>query len=298
MKKILFAFFMFLAAGALFAGPEKKTYEQAIKGNPADGVVVFLYGADWEKVGPKLLKTLWTNNKVRSACGGAPLVAIPIYQRPNEREEAQEKEKRKGFSLTKNVKSYPAIVMQTYAGSDYYVVYGDEILQPPEKVADLMKEKFELYKQQRNFLKAAEKAKGKAKAKAYAQAATIEGILPPPNFRKVIKDNDPQLSEPVCARAVFDVYEVFTNYTFKDKDNPNKKMFTVPEALSKLEELTSGDTYSVTQKQEIYAAATGFLRRNKYDKEKLKALYEKMIALAPESMWADVARQSITLWCK
>ena len=45
-----------MLAGTLCAGPERKTYEQAIKGNPNDGIVVFLYGPDWEKAGPQFLK--------------------------------------------------------------------------------------------------------------------------------------------------------------------------------------------------------------------------------------------------
>ncbi len=296
MRKILTTVFFVLATCTLFAGPEKKTYEQAIKGNPSDGVVVFLYGPDWEKVGTKLLKETWP--KVRNSCGSAPTVVIPVYQRPNEKESAQAREKSKGFNINKEVRSYPAIVMQTYAGANYYVVCGDELLQSPEKVAALMKEKFELYKQQRKFLQAADKAKGVAKAKAMAQAADIDGIFPPPNYKKIIKDNDPNLSDPLCKRAVFDVYEVFTNFTFTDKDAPNKKVFTKEEALQKLEELTKDDTYTPIQKQEIYAAATGLLRRQNYDKGKLKELYEKMIALDPKSMWADVAKQSISLWCK
>ena len=297
--KNVFAFLAFvIASGTLFAGPEKKTYEQAIKGNPADGVVVFLYGPDWEKQGSQLLKTLWKHAKVRSACGNAPMVAIPIYQRPNEKEKAEAAEKRKGFTLSKSVRSYPAIVLQTYAGTDYYTIYGDEIYQSPEKVAELMKSKFELYKIQRKFLQQAEKAKDQKKAELYAQAVNVEGLLAPKDAIRIIKAGDPNLENPACKRAAFDVYKLVTESTYRDKDNPGKKIFTVPDALAKLKELTAGDTYTPVQKQEIYAACTGFLRREGYDREKLKALYTEMIALDSDSMWASFAKESIRLYCK
>lgn len=284
-------------AGSLWAGPERKTYEQAIKGNPNDGIVVFLYGPDWEKDGPQLLKKMWTNPKVKNACGGANLIAIPIYQRPDEKEKKAADERSKGFRRTKNVRSIPALVLQDYAGRDYYVISGDEILQAPEKVAELMKAKFELYKQQRKFLNQMEKAKGRAKARACAQAATIPGILPPNDYVKIIRENDPKLEEPLSARAVFNIYELIVDATTPDKENPGKKILSVEETLEKLKTLTSGETYTPEQKQEIYAATVGHLRRNGYDRAKVKKFYQEMIALNPDSMWADYAKNAIKLWC-
>lgn len=284
-------------AGSLWAGPERKTYEQAIKGNPNDGIVVFLYGPDWEKDGPQLLKKMWTNPKVKNACGGANLIAIPIYQRPDEKEKKAADERSKGFRRTKNVRSIPALVLQDYAGRDYYVISGDEILQAPEKVAELMKAKFELYKQQRKFLNQMEKAKGRAKARACSQAATIPGILPPNDYVKIIRENDPKLEEPLSARAVFNIYELIVDATTPDKENPGKKILSVEETLEKLKTLTSGETYTPEQKQEIYAATVGHLRRNGYDRAKVKKFYQEMIALNPDSMWADYAKNAIKLWC-
>lgn len=284
-------------AGTLFAGAERKTYEQAIKGEPNDGIVVFLYGPDWEKEGPKMLKKMWSNPKIKNACGGANLVAIPIYQRPNEKEKKTADEKSKGFRRTKNVRSIPALVLQDYSGRDYYVIAGDELFQPTEKVAALMKEKFELYKQQRKFLRQMEKAKGKAKAKACAQAATIDGILPPREHVKIIKENDPKLEEPLCARAVFNIYELIVDQTTPDKSNPGKKILSIDETLEKLKQLTGGETYTPRQKQEVYAACVGHLRRQGYDLAKVKKLYKEMAALDPDSIWADYAKNASKMWC-
>lgn len=298
MKRVILLCCVFFAfAGTLFAGPERKTYEQAIKGNPNDGIVVFLYGPGWEKEGPELLKKLWQNPKIKNACGGANLVAIPILQRPSEKEKKAADEKSKGYRRTKRVRSIPALVLQDYAGRDYYVIYGDELSQPAEKVAELMKSKFELYKQQRKFLQQMEKAKGRAKARACAQAATIEGIFPPNDHVKIIKENDPKLEEPLSARAVFNIYELLVENTTFDKDNPGKKILSVDETLAKLTQLTAGDTYTPQQKQEIYAAAVGHLRRSGYDNAKIKKFYREMIALDPDSIWADYAKNAIKLWC-
>lgn len=298
MKRLFWNFVALTAfAGTLFAGPERKTYEQAIKGEPNDGIVVFVYGPDWEKDGPQLLKKMWSNPKIKNACGGANLVAIPLYQRPSEKEKKTAAEKSKGFRRTKNVRSIPALVLQDYSGRDYYVICGDELLQSTEKVAELMKEKFELYKQQRKFLQQMEKAKGKAKARACAQAATIEGIFPPRDHVKIIRENDPKLEEPLCARAVFNIYELVVNQTTPEKENPGKKILTIDETLAKLRELTSGETYTPRQKQEVYAACVGHLRRQGYDRAKVKKLYREMVALDPDSIWAEYAKNASKIWC-
>lgn len=285
-------------AGMLFAGAERKTYDQAAKGNPNDGIVVFLYGPDWEKSGPELLKKMWSNPKIKNACGGANLVALPIYQRPNEKEKKAAEEKAKGYRRSKRVRSIPALVLQDYTGRDYYVICGDELFQSVEKVAELMKSKFELYKQQRKFLQQMEKAKGKNKAKACAQASVIEGIFPPNDYEKIIKENDPKLEDPICARAVFNVYELLVDQMTPDKENPGKKILSVEETLAKFKQLTSGDTYTPIQKQEIHAAVAGHLRRNGYDAAKLKKIYQDMIALNPDSFWADYAKHAMKIWCK
>ena len=298
MKKTLrFALRLRAFAGTLFAGSERKTYEQAMKGNPADGVVVFLYGPDWEKVGPRLLGDLWKNPKVKSACGNANLVAIPLYQRPSEKDRKTAEEKGKGFRRTKRVRSVPALVLQSSAGADYYVICGDELLQPADKVVALMKEKFELYKKQRAILQKAERAKGREKAKLYGEAAAIEGVFPPPDTEKIIRENDPELKEPLSARAVFDVFKLLVDDTSFDDKKPEKRLLSVEETLAKLKELTAGERYTPRQKQEIYAACSGRLRRAGYDRAKLRKIYEEMIALDKESIWAEYAKEAIRLWC-
>lgn len=287
-----------VCAGTLFAGPERKTYDQAIKGNPNDGIVVFLYGPDWEKQSAKLLETHWKNSKIKNACGGANLVAIPLYQRPNEKEKKEAAEKSKGFRRGNRVRSIPAIILQTAEGEDYYVICGDELNRPAEKVADLMKIKFELYKKRRTIMKQAERAKGKAKARVYGEAAAIEGIFPPKDTVKIIQENDPKLEEPLSARAVFDVYKLMVDATTPDNKNPNKKIFTVDEALAQCQKLMAGDTYTAEQKQEILAATAGYLRRKGYDRNKVRKMYEEMLALDPDSIWGAYAKSAIEEWCK
>lgn len=285
-----------LSLGTLWAGPEKKSYEQALKAEPNDGIVVFLYGPDWEKKGPELLTTLWKNSKIRSACGGANMVAIPIYQRPNEKETKEAQERGKGFKRMNHVRSIPALVLQTSSGEDYYAIYGDELNRSAEKVADLMKSKFELYKQRRTIMKKAEKAKGRAKARAYGEAAAIEGIFPPKDAAKIIRENDPNLEEPLSARAVFDIYKLMVDATTPDNKNPSKKIFTVEEALAQYRKLMEGDKYTSAQKQEIIAATAGYLRRKKYDQAKVKKMYEEMLALDPDSVWGAYAKSALKAW--
>lgn len=298
--KRLFCFVWLIAAcaGTLWAGPERKTYEQAIKGNPNDGIVVFLYGPDWERKGPEFLTTLWKNPKIKNACGGANLVAIPIYQRPNEKEKKEADEKSKGFRKLKTTRSIPAIVLQTAEGEDYYAIYGDELNQPAEKVAALMKEKFELYKKRRTIMKQADRAKGRTKARIYGEAAAIGGIFPPKDTNKIILENDPKLEEPFSAQAVFNIYELLVDATTFDDKNPGKKMHSLEEAIKICKAIVANENYAITQKQEALAATAGYLRRKGEDRSKVKKMYEEIIALEPDSVWGAYAKSAIKMWCK
>ncbi len=298
MKSRLLTFFglFFLCACVAFAGAEKKNYEQALKSGGKDGAVVFVYGPDWEGRGEKLLAELFKNKAVKNACGNAGLVAIPVYQRPNEKQKKEAESAGKGFRATRKVRSYPALILKGADGNDYYTVCGDEILQKPEKVAELMKEKFELYKKQREILKKAEKAQGLALAKIYAEACNVEGIYDPPGADKIIRTHDPNLKEDVCARALFDIFKLITDRTHPGEKNDTSNIYSNDAVIARMKELTAGDRYTPQQKQEIYMAATGLLRRNNYDAKTLRKYWAEMVALDPDSIYAKYALNSAEIY--
>lgn len=291
-------FFLFAMAETLFAGAEKKTYEQAMKAGGKDGAVVYVYGPDWEGVGGKMLDKLFKNKNVRNACGNAGLVAIPVYQRPNEKQKKEAAAAGKGFRATRKIRSYPALVLKGADGNDYYTICGDEILQEPEKVAALMKEKFELYKKQSEILKKVGNTKGLARAKIFAEACNIEGIYSPPDAENLIRECDPELKDDACARAVFDVYKLITDRTHAsdDKKAAPVKVYTNEEVIARLKSLTAGERYTPRQKQELYLAATGLLRRNRYDGKELRRLWAEMVELDPESVLAKYAQNSAKIY--
>lgn len=52
--------------------------QEAVKRAGADGVIVFLYGPDWNRRSTILLKQFWQTPAVETASGGAILVAYPV----------------------------------------------------------------------------------------------------------------------------------------------------------------------------------------------------------------------------
>ncbi|MCR5183513.1 MAG: hypothetical protein K6B46_02285 [Opitutales bacterium] len=298
-SRIVAGFFaLFFVVPVMFAGAEKATYEQALKSGGKDGAVIYLYGPDWEKRGEKLMTTVFKNKNVRNACGKAGLVAIPVYQRPDEKERKKAESIGKGFKATRAIRSYPALVLRGADEKDYYTICGDEILKSPDEIAALMKEKFELYKQRCEIMKKAANAKGVALAKVYAEACNIEGIYRLPDAEKIIRANDPGLKEDVCARALFDVFSLITDRTHpsSDKKGPEVKIYTNEEVLARLKELTTGDRYTPRQKQEVYLAATGLLRRNGYNEKELRRLWSELVELDPTSVSAKYAMNAAEIY--
>lgn len=292
---VLCIFLALFASTPVFAAREVKNFDVAKKIAPADGIIVFLYGANWDKRGTAMLKTLW-EKKIKPAAGNAAVIDLPVYQNPTEREKKKAAEKWCGWRTPK-IFSYPCIVMLSDKAHKYAIIQGSDILDDPDKVVALFKAKLELYRKQAKLVSQAEKAKGLRKAELYGQASCILGIDPPFEALKRIKESDPKGETPYAKRLEFDVYKLMVDEQYFNDKEPEKKMMSVQEGLDRLKKLTSDDTYLPWQKQEMYGATTGFLRRQKYDNAKLKKLYEEMIAIDPDSEWANYAKESIRLWC-
>ena len=297
IKKILIAGLCLLLAGTpVFAAFAAKTYAAAKKRDPKDGIIVYFYGPDWDVRSTQMLKSLWDNAEIKKACGDSAMLSVPVYQDPNEKQKKNGKTIREGMKIP-HIYSYPAIVMYTTEGQKYYILQGDEIFQETPKVAELIKEKLKLYREQKAILKKAERAKGIEKAKLYGQAM-LEGIDYPADALKVLKANDPQGELPYAKRIEFDVFKLITEKTYKDPDKPDAQMITPDAAVALATKLAIEDetTYLPWQRQELLAAAAAYLRRVDKTDARIKTLHKKILEIDPNSVWAAFVKDSDELW--
>lgn len=297
MKKFLLSALVLLMAGtSAFGAFYAKTFEAAKKRKPKDGILVYFYGADWDYRGPKMLETHWGHTEIKSACGNAAMVACPVYQNPSEKEKKQADSIRAGMKVP-HIFSYPAIVMYDADGLKYHIIYGDEIFQPREKLAEHIKAKLDLFRNQRKQMKLAEKKKGLEKAEIYGKLL-FQGIDNPPNALKILKECDPAGETPYAKRLEFNVFKVFTDRTYKNKDNPDVVLFRPDEAIETAKRLAVEDetTYLPWQRQEILSACAAYLRRLDKTDTRVNALYKEIKKIDPDSVWASFADSSKEIW--
>ena len=298
LKKLLVTGLCLLLAGtSAFAAFAAKTYAAAQKRNPKDGIIVYFYGADWDVRGPKMLKTLWESSEIKNACGDSAMLAVPVYQEPNEKQKKNAKTIREGMKVP-HIYSYPAIVMYTEEGQKYYILQGDEIFEEPAKVAETIKAKLKLFRERKAILKKAERAKGVEKAKLYGEASSLEGIDPPHDALKIIKANDPKGETPYAKRLEFDVFKLITEKTYKDPDKPDKILIAPGAAVALVTKLAIEDetTYLPWQRQELLAACAGYLRRLDKTDPRIKTLHKKIIEIDSDSVWASFVEDSENTW--
>lgn len=297
LKKILLTGICLAFAGTTaFAAFSAKTFAAAQKRDPKDGILVYFYGPDWDVRSTKMLKTLWENPEIKKACGDSAVLSFPVYQDPNEKQKKNAKIIREGMKIP-HIFSYPAIVMYTSEGQKYYIIQGDEIFEETGKVAETIKAKLKLYREQKAILKKAERAKGLEKAKLYGEAM-LEGIDYPQDALKVIKANDPTGELPYAKRLEFDVFTIITEKTYKDPDKPDKVLIAPDAAVALVTKLAIEDetTYLPWQRQELLAAAAGYLRRLDKTDARIKTLHKKILEIDSDSMWAAFVKDSDALW--
>lgn len=297
IKKILISLLCLIFTGtSAFAAFYAKTFEAAKKRNPKDGILVFFYGTGWDARSDAMLKSFWGHPEIKSACGDAAMVTVPVYQRPDEKEKKRAQEARAGMRVP-HIYSYPAIVMCDEDGNDYYILQGDEIFEDREVVAKTIKGKLELYRKRKAILKKAEKAKGATKAKLYGEAM-IEGIGYPKDALRVMRQYDPNNELPYARRIEFDVFKIITDKIHKNPDDKEAKMLTADEAVALATKLAIEDetTYLPWQRQEIIAACAGHLRRLDKSDPRIKSLHKKIKEIDPDSVWAAFVDDSEEIW--
>lgn len=297
IKKFFIAgIYLLLAGTTAFAAFSAKTFAAAKKRDPKDGILVYFYGPDWDVRSTKMLKTLWENQDIKRACGDSAMLAVPVYQNPNEKQKKNAKTIRDGMKIP-HIFSYPAIVMCNNDGYTYYILQGDEIFEETSKVAETIKAKLKLFREQKAILKKAERAKGLEKAKLYGEAI-FDGINPPEDALKTIKANDPKGELPYAKRLEFDVFKLITEQTYKDPDKPDKDLITPDAAVALVTKLAIDDqtTYLPWQRQELLAAVAGYLRRVDKTDARIKMLHKKILEIDPDSVWAAFVKDSEALW--
>lgn len=298
MKKLIYSvLFTALLTPAVNAAPDKAaaalrtadTYEQALAAAPEGGYVLALYADGWDKYSKKLAQKFLKDKDIVAALGDAVVIeyAVPNFS-------TDETNKARADKLGKlrwtGADTYPAFVLYDKTGRHYATVtvpYADR--KDADKIADKITKANESLAKQNDLLEKAKGESGLAKAQTLGKSALFDNINRPDNILRMVKEADPQDKSGYVRRLEFNGHG-FAEGTAKTKD--------WKATLKDIEERLDDKSYSVAQRQGLYATAVGLLRRHgdMSDQKKLVRYLREMEKLDPKSPLGRSADHAKTIW--
>ncbi len=277
-----------LSSAPLMAVQQAATYEDAAKKAKDDGILIYMYGAGWDKIGEKMLTTLWKSREIDKVAEQAIMLTLPVYQNPTEAEKKHTAKILGNYKLPNGISSYPCILMLDRNGRPYATIQGSDLTASPAQAVKTIRSNIEKLDQRTKLMQRAERAQGLEKAKLLGQTCDL-GIAPPDKVLDMIKQADPEDKSGYVRRLQFSPWAL----------GDQIKELDAEEAVSRVRRMADDPAYTTYQKQEMYAVLTGKLRRNSpaYDLKKLRTVFEEMRDLDPESMYGVAAASSIDAWC-
>lgn len=273
MMKLFSALFAVMLSAALPLNAALSTstnYKSALsQSNARKPVVLFCYGANYDKVSEKTLDEFITHRKLHRAVGSASgiLVAVPIFQLPNEKEKKAYAKVMGGAGLPGGIWSYPSLAVVDSSGRVRGVVQSAEEMQSPETAGAALVELLKDFKDQESLLDKAAGTSGKRKIRLLSEAAELKTRMP----SEMASLDNKQLVEDLQVK-------------------------TPAAANAHIRSMMANNCYSRRQRQEILAAYAGHLRRNGASAERLRAAYTEMRNIDPTSIYGVYAEGAIELW--
>ena len=274
-----------VALVALLALPVKaalaRTYPDALAKAGKNPIVIFIYGANYDKVGQRAYETFIKKNKIAPYIRQAVFLEMPLYQLPNEKEK-KDMEKRLGNKrLPGGIRNYPCLAVVDASGTLRGAVQTPEEMADPEKALESLKMLIADFYKQDKLLERAAKAKGERQASLLLEAADIDLNMPGGAGGKSALGN----------RASFDPLSVVEALQTKSYDQAN----------AHIRQMMAQGGYSKLQRQMMMAAYAGHLRRGgegrtPASKERLRALYTEMRNIDPKSTYGAYAEGALVIW--
>ncbi len=285
--------FKALALAVLAAAPSfaaiARTYPDALAKTGKNPIVIFLYGANYDKVSEKTYEVFIKKNKIAPYVRQCTFLEMPIYQMPSEKER-KDMEKRLGNKrLPGGIRSYPCLALVDAQGNLRGAVQTPQEMKDPETALASLKKMIADFYAQEKLIEKALKAKGEKRAALLLAASDYDLRMPNGLTDKIDKKSDD--SAGMGNRISFDPLSVVEALQIKEYD----------EANAYVRQMMAEGGYSKLQRQMIMAAYAGHLRRGgegrtPASKERLRALYTEMRNIDPESTYGAYAEGALVIW--
>lgn len=271
--KYLFTILGLLLMVAPLQAATARNYEDALrKSGGRKPVVLFCYGANYDKVSEQTYETFIRKRGIASAVRSAVLLEVPVYQLPNEKEQKEWKKIMGKHSLPGGIWSYPCLAVLDGAGALRGVVQSAEDMKTPEAACAALEKLLVAFDDQEDLLRKAVKASGNKRLSYMAQAADVQATMP----------------ASIGGATPFDPVTVVEALQPLNHE----------EANNYVRQLVASGYYSRRQRQEIMAAYAGHVRRSGGSANRLRAIYTEMRNIDPTSIYGAYAEGAIELWVK
>lgn len=266
-------------------GARVATYPDALKRAGDKGAVLFCYGAGWDHVSEQAYEAFVKSRKIDRAVRSAPLLELPLYDTPTPEQKANFDRIMGGKNLPGGLRSVPCLAIVDESGTVRDAVQGAEEMADVDKALELLAEKMKKVQQQNKLLALSERASGNRKLELLVEAENL-GAKIPARYLKNLPPDPPHDKKGNAARLKFDPIAVVAKL----------QGLSTQEAEEKVRKMLELKSYTPEQRQQMFAALTGHIRRSGGSPSDLARLYKEMEALDPDSMYGAYAKEALRIW--
>ncbi len=290
MKKLFLMFTGMLLACASVDAAIARTYPDALAKTGKNPIVIFIYGANYDKVSQRTYEEFVKKNKISPFVRQATFLEMPLYQLPNDREKKDMEKRMGGKRLPGGIRSYPCLAVVDARGNLRAAVQSPEEMKSPEVALEILKKHIDNFYKQEKLLERARKAHGEKKAELLLEASDIDIDMPKDALSKEEKQG---MEDEVGLgnRLSYDPTTLVEALQIKSYDQAN----------AHVRKMMAQGGYSKLQRQMMMAAYAGHLRRGAEgrapaSKERLRALYTEMRNIDPTSTYGAYAEGALVIW--
>lgn len=244
--------------------------------------LVLCYG-EWDKFSNGIYKNIWRSaNELNKHMEGGTVITEAVYmQSPTDADKKRMQKQNEGFKDLP--RCLPSVYMYDADGFLYAVLAGGELPGGPDQFAQALAEVQKKRIERDELIKKGKSARDEERANFFRQAGDIQGIRISPKLLALAKEYFPGNKYGLIDRFSFDIFNLHHIY-----EKP------LEEGIKEIDKYVNNDkTYSQEQRQTVLGLKASFLRKKGGKDEDIKACYEQMVKINPETFMGKAGKGAL-----
>ena len=274
-----------------------ETYRDALSAAGDDGVIVFCYGPDWNQRSVRMLQSFWNQSELEKVTGQAALVAVPIYEYPTEKQEAESRRISAGMPPIP-FKVCPTVMLIDKDGTMYANLPGMDFLgdESGSTAFKNIADKLAAHRKMLELMKKADSLNGVERAKVLGEIGELP-IEKPKNLLDMLKAADPNDSTGLVRRNGHSALQ-FLYKLMDTKDGFLKVDFhtTLRDLMGESMKVINDKALRAEDRQAAYCLLIGQARREEGGSRRMKDLINASMKIDPKSFYGRAMPRLTQLW--